>query len=241
MSDQRTTGYTVRFAAILCLVCSMLLTAAYSGLKPYQLENMEVDRQKNILKAAGIIDYDASITNIEIKALYTRFIHPVYLDPEGKMLDEPDDNGLTLYLYQEDGAIEQYIVPIESKGLWGKIFAYMAIGTDGKTIKGFTVYSHSETPGLGGEIEKKWFAKNFIGKKIVDQENHFVSVAISKGSAEGMAGDRQSNVVDGISGATLTGRYLSQGIKQNLERYEPVSIRFRQSGTIGIQSKENKQ
>jgi len=34
--------------------------------------------------------------------------------------------------------------------------------------------------------------------------------------------------VDGISGATLTGNYLSRGLHEVLRQYEPVSIRFRQ-------------
>jgi Na+-transporting NADH:ubiquinone oxidoreductase subunit C len=34
--------------------------------------------------------------------------------------------------------------------------------------------------------------------------------------------------VDGISGATLTGRYLSEGLEETLMQYEPVSIIFRQ-------------
>ncbi len=34
--------------------------------------------------------------------------------------------------------------------------------------------------------------------------------------------------MDGISGATLTGKYLSEGIKTTLMKYEGVSIAFRQ-------------
>ena len=37
--------------------------------------------------------------------------------------------------------------------------------------------------------------------------------------------DKRPNYVDGISGATLTGKYLSAGIREILETYEPVSIR----------------
>jgi Na+-transporting NADH:ubiquinone oxidoreductase subunit C len=40
---------------------------------------------------------------------------------------------------------------------------------------------------------------------------------------------KQPNYVDGISGATLTGRYLSAGLREVLEDYEPVSIRFRKN------------
>ena len=93
---------------------------------------------------------------------------------------------------------------------------------------GFSVFSHSETPGLGGEIESAWFQKNFKGKKIVNAQNKFVSVGIAKGKAENLPKDKQANYVDGISGATLTGRFLSEGIKQTLIQYDSVSINFRQ-------------
>lgn len=106
----------------------------------------------------------------------------------------------------------------------------MAIKNDGATISGFTVYSHQETPGLGGEIEKKWFQKNFEGKKILDDQGNFVSIAIAKGSVkERVPESRQNNFVDGISGASMTGKFLSAGLKQTLTEYEPFSKRFRKN------------
>ena len=42
-----------------------------------------------------------------------------------------------------------------------------------------------------------------------------------------MPDDRRVNMVDGISGATLTGKYLTTGLKDILLEYEPVSLRFR--------------
>jgi Na+-transporting NADH:ubiquinone oxidoreductase subunit C len=33
--------------------------------------------------------------------------------------------------------------------------------------------------------------------------------------------------VDGISGATLTGRFLSEGLHDLLRAYEPVAVQFR--------------
>jgi Na+-transporting NADH:ubiquinone oxidoreductase subunit C len=37
--------------------------------------------------------------------------------------------------------------------------------------------------------------------------------------------------VDGISGATLTGQYLTEGLKDTLRAYEPVAVQFRQKQT----------
>ena len=54
--------------------------------------------------------------------------------------------------------------------------------------------------------------------------------SIAKGAVEDMIPpQKQSNYVDGISGATLTGRYLTAGLREVLEDYEAVSIRFRKN------------
>lgn len=244
--------YALKFAAIISFVCCMLLTGASVGLKGFQLENMELDRQRNILKAAGILHQEDNPSKVQIKQIYREKIEEIRVDQDGTVL-HPDRAGKTgsgnsdkikpqkdrqaktlpLYLYKEKAAngskfIKAYIIPIESRGLWGKIFGYLAFENDGVTIAGFTVYSHSETPGLGGEIEKAWFQKNFVGKKVVNSANEFVSIGIAKGSASTLPEEEQTNHVDGISGATLTGKYLTQGIRENLEQYEAVSVQFRQ-------------
>lgn len=48
------------------------------------------------------------------------------------------------------------------------------------------------------------------------------------GKVKNLPKNLQDHYVDGISGATLTGKYLSEGIKATLTRYEPLSISFRQ-------------
>ena len=229
MSNQ---SKSILFAAILCFVCSAILTTASTGLKRFQEQNMRIDRHRNILMSVGLVKADRRYSTDEIESMYTEFIKPLWVDSDGQLIEAPQggENNLPLYIYQKENQIEGYIVPINSRGLWGRIRGYLAIGNDGNTISGFTVYKHSETPGLGGEIEKAWFQKNWVGKKIVDRSGEFVSVSIAKGAIQDMIPpQKQSNYVDGISGATLTGKYLTAGLKDVLEDYEPVSIRFRKN------------
>jgi Na+-transporting NADH:ubiquinone oxidoreductase subunit C len=212
------------------MVCSFLLTAASAGLRPFQQENIEVDRKKNILKAVGLIQEDLTYSNEAIKELYNDSIQAVRISPEGVVVGENESllKSLPVYIYLKNEQITSYIIPINSRGLWGKIMGYLALKNDGSTIAGFTVYKHAETPGLGGEIEKRWFQKNFEGKKILDKDGNFVSVSIAKGAlSPSFPADKRPNYVDGISGATLTGKYLSAGLKDTLLDYEPVSIKFR--------------
>jgi len=172
-----------------------------------------------------------------VTRIYTESITAYRVDADGTLRAESEKGpgDLPLYLCYQGGRLSAYVIPFTSRGLWGKIHGYLALDTDGTTIKGFTVYKHQETPGLGGEIEKRWFQKNFSGKKIVDQDGDFVAVAIAKGKAvDTIPETRRPNTVDGISGATLTGKFLSEGLKDILLDYEPVSVRFRQDQVAGL-------
>jgi len=231
------------FAVAMCVVCSILLTLGATGLKPFQDKNVLLDRRKNILMAAGLLEENASYTADAVMRIYADSIRPYWVGADGNTRAEGEQKpgDLPRYLCYQGGELSAYIIPFTSRGLWGKIYGYLALDTDGATIKGFTVYKHQETPGLGGEIEKRWFEKNFSGKKIVDRSGKFVSVAIAKGkAAEAVPEAKQSNYVDGISGATLTGKFLSQGLKDILLEYEPVSVQFRHNQSAGLPAEETK-
>jgi len=223
---------SIWFAVITALISSLLLTGASSGLKEYRLANIKIDNQKNLLKSVGLIEAGGNYSGAEIERLYKANIKSYRASPSGTILPESTTakKGRRLFLYVKENAIQSYILPVHSRGLWGKIDGYLALEKDGRTVAGFTVFSHAETPGLGGEIEKAWFQKNFRGKKIVDQGDRFVSVGIAKGKVvDRIKPARQANYVDGISGATLTGRFLSEGLRDTLQAYEKVSANFRDS------------
>ncbi|MBU0995002.1 MAG: NADH:ubiquinone reductase (Na(+)-transporting) subunit C [Proteobacteria bacterium] len=220
---------SVFFAVCISAVCSLAILYVSTGLKERQDKNLMTDKHKNILKAAGLVLADQTYPADRIETIYQKNIKTCYIDNTGQIFKEAskDNDRLQLYFQVKDEDIESYIIPIDTKGLWGQILGYLALEKDGSTIAGFTVYHHSETPGLGGEIERSWFQKEFVGKKIVNRENQFVSIAIAKGKAPK---DLSDNYVDGISGATLTGKFLTSGLKEILKEYEPVSVKFRTGG-----------
>ena len=49
----RSTSYTLGFAAIVCIVCSLVVSSAATLLKSRQERNIRIDIQKNILRAVG--------------------------------------------------------------------------------------------------------------------------------------------------------------------------------------------
>ncbi len=223
---------SIVFALVMCVICSALLTAGAVGLQPFQEKNIRIDRHRNILLAAGLLDGGQTASPAQIEDLYKKNISAFQVAADGRLeaAGTSAQEGLPLYLVLRSGQAKTYILPFNSRGLWGRIKGYLALADDGTTVKGFTVYRHQETPGLGGEIEKRWFQENFAGKKIRDKQGTLVSVSIAKGPvAETVPREKRPHYVDGISGATLTGKFLSAGLKDVLMDYEPISIRFRKN------------
>ena len=78
---------TVSVALTLCLVCSVLVSAAAVGLKPSQVENARLDRNKNILVAAGMFD-PAQDTNADVAERFEDFEVEIVDLRAGNYLDD---------------------------------------------------------------------------------------------------------------------------------------------------------
>lgn len=228
---------TFRFAIIITLVCSLLLASAATFLKPLQQQNIALDIKKNILKAAGITSPEQEKSKAEVLQLYKDNILELVIDESGNSvegkspadIDPKNPQGmLALYEWINGDQVNAYIIPISGKGLWSTLYGYLAVEPDGKTVKGITFYQHGETPGLGGEIEKEWFTDMFVGKQFVDETGSLVSITIVRGKAKDkVSEDQLYHNVDGISGATLTGRGINEFLERNLRSYEPFFKKLR--------------
>ena len=108
---------TIVFAAGLGLVCSILLTAASTGLKSFQQKNIALDKQKNLLKSVGLVDSQQKYAADRIEKLFSENIKSVWVDSAGRIIQAPGigEKDLPIYLYLKKNAIEAYIVPIDSR------------------------------------------------------------------------------------------------------------------------------
>ncbi len=75
MQQRDSLSYTVGVAAVLCVVCSLAVSAAAVILKPYQEANEQLNQQKNILDATGLAlgEYGkpaSELSREQIKELY---------------------------------------------------------------------------------------------------------------------------------------------------------------------------
>lgn len=132
--------------------------------------------------------------------------------------DKPKGVNYPLFVLKKDGQ-NVYVVPVVGTGLWGPIWGYVTVASDGKTIVGAVFDHKSETPGLGAEISQVSFQKPFEGKTIFDENGVFTGIKAMKGGAKG-----SEHGVDAISGGTITSNGVTEMLMRTLKIYEPYFV-----------------
>jgi Na+-transporting NADH:ubiquinone oxidoreductase subunit C len=228
--------YTVGFAAAVCLVCAVVVSAAAVLLRPMQERNQRVDRLSKVLEIAGLIAPGEGLGPDEVVARFDKHVVPRVIDLRTGVYDEDVDarsydqrraardpeqsypapanearvfrlpKRALVYHVMKQGRIDALILPIQGYGLWSTLYGYVALEEDARTIAGITFYEHGETPGLGGEIDNPRWKALWPGRRAFDEAGG-VKIQVIKGAA-GPAGD-DPHRVDGLSGATITSRGVS--------------------------------
>ncbi|HKM36731.1 MAG TPA: Na(+)-translocating NADH-quinone reductase subunit C [Thiopseudomonas sp.] len=233
MSSQReSTTRTLTVALLVCLVCSVFVAGAAVALRPIQIENRLLDKQRSILSIAGL--GDASMSGAQVKAEFDKRIKARVVDLEtGKFSDAQDpitfdplqsskDPALskalkgsediasikrrerysTVYMVESDGQLDTLIIPVRGYGLWSTLHGFVAVKGDLNTVAGFGFYEHGETPGLGGEVDNPKWRDLWLGKSVFDS-NDQVAIRVIKGNVD-KSSAAAVNQIDGLAGATLT-------------------------------------
>lgn len=218
--------YTLIYSVVLVLVVGITLSIVYQALKPRQDENIANDKKKQILAAALITPGKGE----SISQLYDSVIvETLVVNNRGYVIKNADafniniaeevklpDSKRKLPVYVcKAGEGLKYIVPAYGAGLWGPIWGYIAIDNDGESIYGAYFAHQGETPGLGAEIEKPAFQKQFEGKKLYD-DGMFEPIKIVKNGQEPSHG----NYVHAISGGTITSQGVQKMLSNSLQPYD---------------------
>jgi len=230
VSNKDGVSRTLLIAFALCLVCSVIVSAAAVMLKPMQDENKALDRKRNILAAAGMLDESKTVDE-QFSQISTRVVDlrtgkfSDAVDPERysqkKAAKAPDqsekltgaqdmakigrrENYAVVYLVESSpGKYDKIILPIRGYGLWSTLYGFLALESDGNTIAGLGFYEHGETPGLGGEVDNPRWKALWPGKQVYNQGK--VEIGLIKGSVNPQGADAAWQI-DGLSGATLTSK-----------------------------------
>ena len=235
---QKADRQLVRFAFIVCVTCSVLLSGVAAGLRERQEREVELDRKRNVLIAFGVESRDETgrrISAERVAEIFADNVGQVVIDPDtGEELPDSvvEDRAirrkqqLPLFYWMEDGERQRYTMPISGDGLWGRIYGYLALEDDLMTIAGITFFDHNETPGLGAEIERDWYQEQFRGKQLMADGDlkEFRSI---RGGVESQYPDGNPHAVDGISGATITSESVAKLITEDFRRYNIFFKRLR--------------
>lgn len=211
------------------VIVALLLAFVSGALKSKQTANVELDKKKQILSSLNI-----DLKDQDAEALYNQYIpKAVVINSKGEVISEDkekafnidiakelsrpvEERELPVYLATVDGK-PKYILSTRGTGLWGPIWGYIAFNEDKNSIFG-TYFAHAgETPGLGAEIAYKEFQDKFIGKKIMNAENKFMSIAVVKPGQK----ENDKDYVDGISGGTITSKGVEAMLENSIGQYEP--------------------
>lgn len=238
MAKKESTSRTIIVALVLCIVCSLVVSSAAVLLKDKQNVNKKIDRYTNILAAAGMLQTDADIEEqfnklvtsrvVDLNSgLFTDEVNAEGFDQLRSAKDSSMSMNLTsdkdiakisrrenfalVYLVETDGKLNKIILPVRGYGLWSTLHGYLALENDAETVAGLGFYQHTETPGLGGEVDNPRWKALWPGKKVYKDGS--VELQLIKGSVDpgSASADYQ---IDGLAGATLT----SNGVT-NLVRF----------------------
>lgn len=223
--DKNSNAYTFIFAIIMVTLIAGLLAFTATSLKPLQEKNVKAEKMQKILSTIGV-----EVSRDEADASFSKYIKEqlsikidgavdansnaftLNLKNEYKKKDDDASKRFPVYIAEKDGKTF-YVVPLYGAGLWDAIWGYVALGEDKNTIVGVNFDHKGETPGLGAEITTGWYQAQYTGKKILDENNNFVSVDAIKGGAK--PGDAHG--VDAISGGTITSVGVNDMMKNRLK------------------------
>lgn len=228
---RQSNSYIVIYAAVLTIVCGGLLALAAEGLKEKQQYNIDQEQKKNILSTVITLDEGA-----DINAVYSKKVKAFVVDFEGNVKDgvepkdvnlaveykkAPADRLLPVYEFKSESdpnKTEYVVLPVFGYGLWNNIWGFVALKADLNTIQGVKFQHAGETPGLGARIESDQDVQDRYKGKTIFDESKLVSVSMMKG--EGFEYADKPHQVDGMSGATLTGKGVNNMLKDYFASYE---------------------
>lgn len=233
--------YTIIFSIIMVVVVGGLLAFFASYLKPTITENMEAEKQQNILYAMNVNDNegDGDVTFIptdRVAGEFSKYIkkqiviegEKVTEDPEAYLIDIKKEatkakkdgyvRKLPLMIGEKDGKTI-YVVPVRGKGLWDAIWGFVAMDKS-MTIQGVYFDHKGETPGLGAEIKQRYFMDDFTGESFLNG-NAFEGINVAKGNNDPLNEDKTDYEVDALAGATITGDGVAAMLKKDIRMYVP--------------------
>jgi Na+-transporting NADH:ubiquinone oxidoreductase subunit C len=236
--------YIILYAAAITVVCGGLLAFASQSLKPLQDANVELERKHNILATVMEIKkgddinalYAANVKEsvIDFSGTFKEGIKAADIDVAKEYKKKPEDRLLPVYEFKDASdptKVNNVVLPVYGFGLWKDISGFIALKADMNTIQGVSLAHLGETPGLGARIASEEIQARYKGKSIFEA-NELVSVTMQKGEGHDYSNDPHK--VDGMSGATLTGKGVNNMLVDYLTCYKNYLKKNQQNLSLNL-------
>jgi Na+-transporting NADH:ubiquinone oxidoreductase subunit C len=223
---------TILMAFLVAAVSAAFVSGATVVLRPIQAANRAAEEQARIealvqgipgmsalLTQSGgqlstvVVDLDTGraaegVTAAHLEATLADPGNGTALDPGADFagLGQRPDFAQVFLLRNAREEVSLILLPLSGQGYGGRIDAILALRGDTNTVAGMTVTGHSETPGLGARIEEASWQASFPGTELRDASDE-MRFRVARGAASGV------HEVDGITGATRTGRGITQMVR----------------------------
>ncbi len=222
----------------LCVLCSVVVSTAAVMLRPLQEQNKLAELNASIRQVAGLprsADDDVESGTV-VEARIVELASGEYVtEPEVAafdMVDSARDPQLStaladgddiariqrlpqfakIYLLKRGDRLDKIVLPLYGYGLWSTLYGFIALEADANTVYGLQFYQHGETPGLGGRVDEPAWRALWRGKRVYESGVGAPVLDVIKGRVGG--GDsRAPYKVDGLSGATITGRGVGNMVR----------------------------
>ncbi len=226
--NKQSNVYTIIYIIVLVLVVGIALAATSLSLKDKQNANAAADTMRQILASVKVVPEQGKIIETFDRYIISQPVYNAEGDSIGanafevsvaKQSKEADaaKRQLPVYVCRLDDGAVKYIIPVYGAGLWGPIWGYIALDSDGSTVYGAYFDHQGETPGLGAEITKPEFSNQFDNKQLF-KDGQFMPIEVVKKGQKPADG---ADYVDGVSGGTITSKGVGAMIANCLAPYEP--------------------
>lgn len=210
------------------IIVAVGLAFTHQVLSERQIANENIDKMQQVLRSLRI---DASAA--EAESIYRELVKDAYLiTPDGAKVTGSEgieatdpafsasSSDLPVFEAEVDGSTK-YIIPMLGAGLWGPIWGYLSVESNGSTVYGAEFGHQGETPGLGAEISLAAFRNQFNDKELM-KNGDFKSIAVVKPGQS--VSDR--DYVDGISGGTITSKGVDAMLLNSVAKYKDFLLKL---------------
>ncbi len=166
-----------------------------------------------VIEANKIRETMEKIPNLVLDASQASAIKTQDLIIQSRVI-EVEKNGITKFypvydVQLKDGTLAGHVAKAKGQGYADKIEVLLGLDAKGSTITGLFILDQKETPGLGNRIlEKPW------RDQFVDKSSDAALVVVKSGTG-------QDNEIDGISGATISSRSVTNIVNTTIADIKP--------------------